>query len=224
MPFRAGTAAIPCWSIPRAGTSRGIPAVPVAPDCPRARGSRVTQLRSRYDCVPPPPKAPVTGLGTSYDLAPFAAAARQRRRKSFLKTSARFRSQPPSPARARGAEEPRGRDAGAGGWMEKGGKAGAGAAALPCVVFLTSPALLASSCPCSPRVFVSLPGPALLRAAVRLGKVAPPRPNPVWLPGGAGAEGRRREGGSRAPRVVHSPAGGEALGAGGGRCSCTTTA
>lgn len=22
---------------------------------------------SRYDCVPPPPKAPVTGLGTSYD-------------------------------------------------------------------------------------------------------------------------------------------------------------
>lgn len=75
--------------------------------------------------------------------------------------------------------------------MEQGGKDGAGAAPLPRVVFLTSPALLASSCPGSPRVFVSLAGPAPLTAVVGFGKVAPPRPNPVWLPGGAGREGGR---------------------------------
>lgn len=55
------------WSIPGAGARRGIPAVPAAPACPRARDSRVTLAGSRYDCVPPPPKAPVTALGTSYD-------------------------------------------------------------------------------------------------------------------------------------------------------------
>lgn len=76
--------------------------------------------------------------------------------------------------------------------MEQGGKDGAGAAPLPRVVFLTSPALLASSCPGSPRVFVSLAGPAPL-TAVGFGKVAPPRPNPVWLPGGAGREGGRED-------------------------------
>lgn len=86
--------------------------------------------------------------------------------------------------------------------MAKGGKDGAGAARLPHVVFLTSSALLASSCPGSPRVFVSPAGPALLTAAVGFRKVAPPRPNPVWLP----EEPGRREGwmdGERRAWFIH---------------------
>lgn len=70
LPFRAGTAVIPRWSIPPAGGRRGIPAVPVAPVVPVpgvAVSASVARAGSRYDCVPPPPKAPVTGLGTSYD-------------------------------------------------------------------------------------------------------------------------------------------------------------
>lgn len=48
--------------LPGGAGAPGVVPVPGAAVSPRVAGAG-----SRYDCVPPPPKAPVTGLGTSYD-------------------------------------------------------------------------------------------------------------------------------------------------------------